>query len=372
MDDNNRRRRQQEPPYQGSSDPRFVADQSHGRGFSSASADRYRPLPLNTSPSTGRGPAGASAYSGYYPESAAPFPTALPSNTLQYQPAYAQDQRQQQNFTGYTPDILYNVGQQATQNTAYDPTSQFQARQPTANPMIIDVPPQNGYFQEPNNTPGPPSLQHHASSGSPAVYPQHNSPADRSAPLLHQGYPNMTMGTMNQNAPDMMEQDDFQSQGQGMEKAYTTYQTALKQIFQDIIEGHLSAAGDSLLQVSDWLLTHVGDLGLTVDELALKSDRLRLWGEFNTAWLSIFQKQKDMLEARQQLQFGQSLMTQDAINKMAKDLIRMCDAIEKHGLVDYQYGVAEEQIMMILTECLDVQESIEGVASNSGMGRAAP
>jgi hypothetical protein len=39
-------------------------------------------------------------------------------------------------------------------------------------------------------------------------------------------------------------------------------------------------------------------------------------------------------------------MTQEIINKMAKDLIRMCDAVEKHGLVDYQYGVAEEQIML--------------------------
>lgn len=39
-------------------------------------------------------------------------------------------------------------------------------------------------------------------------------------------------------------------------------------------------------------------------------------------------------------------MTQDFIKKMAKDLIRMCDAVEKHGLVDYQYGVAEEQIIM--------------------------
>jgi len=81
---------------------------------------------------------------------------------------------------------------------------------------------------------------------------------------------------------------------------------------------------------------------------------------------------------------------------MAKDLIRMCDAVEKHGLVDYQYGVAEEQIIMsksplkaiahvnfdlfgllVLTECLDLQESIEGVQGggpvrNTGMGRAPP
>jgi hypothetical protein len=88
------------------------------------------------------------------------------------------------------------------------------------------------------------------------------------------------------------------------------------------------------------------DEGLTVDEVSLYQDRIRLWGEFNTAWLSIFQRQKDMLESGQRIQPPQSLMSQDFINKMAKDLIRMCDAIEKHGLVDYQYGVAEEQIIM--------------------------
>ena len=53
----------------------------------------------------------------------------------------------------------------------------------------------------------------------------------------------------------------------------------------------------------------------------------------------------DMLEPGQKLQHGQSLITEEFTSKMAKDLIRMCDAIEKHGLVDYQYGVAEEQII---------------------------
>lgn len=158
-----------------------------------------------------------------------------------------------------------------------------------------------------------------------------------------------------------------------MEAAYTAYQTALKEIFQNIINGRLTDASSSLLEVSEWLLGHVGDLGLTVDEVTLHADRIRLWGEFNTAWLSIFQKQKDMLESGQRIQPPQTLMSQDFISKMAKDLIRMCDAVEKHGLVDYQYGVAEEQIIMILTECLDLQESIEGGGPvHAGMGRAPP
>jgi hypothetical protein len=91
--------------------------------------------------------------------------------------------------------------------------------------------------------------------------------------------------------------------------------------------------------------TNFSDEGLTVDEHALHGDRIRLWGEFNTAWLSIFQRQKDMLETGHRAQHPQSMMSQEFIGKMAKDLIRMCDAIEKHGLIDYQLGVAEEQII---------------------------
>lgn len=79
--------------------------------------------------------------------------------------------------------------------------------------------------------------------------------------------------------------------------------------------------------------------------MGLHGDRIRLWGQFNTAWLSIFQKQKDMLESGQRIQPPQSLISPAFIGKMAKDLIRMCDLLEKHGLVDYQYGVEEERII---------------------------
>ncbi|KUJ20215.1 uncharacterized protein LY89DRAFT_579748 [Mollisia scopiformis] len=375
MDDNSRRRRQNDPPYPGQ-DPRFGAEQGQGRGFSSSSSERYRPAPITTSPSTARGAGGATAYSGYYQGPSASFSAALPQTTLQYQPGYTQDQRQQ-SFATYNPDIMYDVAQQAPQNNVYDSTPQFQTRQPAGMQMLSDV--AAPYFpNESTSAPGPPGLQHHTSSGSSNVYQQHQqSPADR-GPLLQQGYSGnaMAMGAMPQPAPEIMEEDDYQAQGPGMEAAYTAYQTALKEIFQNIINGRLAEASQSLLEVSEWLLGHVGDLGLTVDEVALHSDRIRLWGEFNTAWLSIFQKQKDMLESGQRIQHPQTLMTQEYINKMAKDLIRMCDAVEKHGLVDYQYGVAEERIIMILSECLDLQESIEEVegssAANPGLGRVPP
>ena len=71
---------------------------------------------------------------------------------------------------------------------------------------------------------------------------------------------------------------------------------------------------------------------------------MKLWDDFNHAWLALFQRQKTAVEDGQQLHQSQSLLNSKAIKKMAKELTRLCDGIERHGLVDYQYGVWEEQI----------------------------
>lgn len=82
-----------------------------------------------------------------------------------------------------------------------------------------------------------------------------------------------------------------------------------------------------------------------MDEVSLHADRIRLWGEFNAAWLGIFQKQKDLIQSGVRVMAPQSLIPREFVSKMAKNLIRLCDMVEKYGLVDYQLGVAEEQII---------------------------
>lgn len=69
------------------------------------------------------------------------------------------------------------------------------------------------------------------------------------------------MGAMLQPESETKEEEDFQGQGPGVEAAYNAYQTALKQIFQNVKNGRLGEASQSLLEVSEWLLGHVGDLG---------------------------------------------------------------------------------------------------------------
>lgn len=327
----------------------------------------------------------------------------------QYQTDYTtSEQRQQQqqqqhpqpqSFANhYNQGIMYNVPQQAAP-TVYD-AQQFQARQPAAMQMLSDV--AAPYFPgEAANTAQAPgaSVLHHqqVSSASAGVYQQ--NPADRSS-LLQAYNPNnlANMSGIPQNGagpqPGPAEMMDDQQQPQtefapgSLEDAYDRYHTTLKGIFQNIRGGVLVEASQSLLQVSDWLLSNVGELGLTNDDQDLHSDRINLWNEFNTAWLAVLQKQKDMtlelLQTGHHPRHPQSMIATDFLERMGKDLVRFCDAIEKFGLVDYQYGVGEEDILHILTECLDLLESEDNNGSDPGvvvnqssntnmnLGRSAP
>lgn len=118
-------------------------------------------------------------------------------------------------------------------------------------------------------------------------------------------------------------------------------------------------------------------LGLTSDDQNLHGERIKLWNDFNHAWLAMFQRQKEMMESGQQPQRPQSLVPPEALRKMGKELVKHCDSIERHGLVDYQFGVWEERIIesrfltpprllsyawlttwrQVLEECLDLYEN---------------
>lgn len=96
---------------------------------------------------------------------------------------------------------------------------------------------------------------------------------------------------------------------------------------------------------------HLTDLalGLTRDDDALHADRIHLWDEFNRAWLTTLQRQLEMTEEmvreNQPLREPQSILSLQSLEHLSRELVRLCDSVEQHGLVDYQMGVAEEEIM---------------------------
>jgi hypothetical protein len=88
--------------------------------------------------------------------------------------------------------------------------------------------------------------------------------------------------------------------------------------------------------------------GILRDDQMVHSDRLKLWNDFNICWLALCQKQKDMTQDL--LRTGRqpsrtSLLSIEAMDTLGKQLIQLCDQMEQHGLVDYQLGIWEEEIL---------------------------
>ena len=103
----------------------------------------------------------------------------------------------------------------------------------------------------------------------------------------------------------------------------------------------------SLYETFVWL-TDVTQ-GLTRDEQELHSDRIKLWNEFNLCWLAVLQRQKDntqkMIETGQNVRPPESVLEEEYLERMGREIVRFCDSLERHGLVDYQMGVWEEEII---------------------------
>ncbi|KAL8961820.1 MAG: hypothetical protein Q9193_001675 [Seirophora villosa] len=162
------------------------------------------------------------------------------------------------------------------------------------------------------------------------------------------------------------------------EEGYNRYEERLRQVFEKTSKGRLAEAAQALLDISEWLLVNVKDLGLVTDNQLPRPERLKLWSEFNTGWLAVLQCQKD--ETQRMIDTGQppvppgNILQGAVLERMGEALVSFCDGVEKYGLVDYQMGVWEEEIMsskacpflrllesqlmrtQVLTQCLDLQD----------------
>jgi hypothetical protein len=282
MEDISRRRRQNEQPVHATSNTRYQQSppqqqqqqQQQRQSFADASSDaRYRPTSA-----VGRGMGSSAGYAGgYYSESAAGgfSTTAMPQSTLSYQqtPAdYGQaDTRQSQGFSAntYNPTaIMYNVQQAAgAQNpSVYDTSQQFQSRQPAAALQMMATDVTTPYF---------PSEQANPATGSSTIQPQSASTTTPQTVYQQPALQNYTTGMtglggmagQTATAADVSMEDQEYTAAPGLDEAYASYLSELKDIFQNIRGGVLAAASESLLNVSDWLLSHVAELGMQVNTL---------------------------------------------------------------------------------------------------------
>ncbi|KAF4985844.1 hypothetical protein FDECE_16276 [Fusarium decemcellulare] len=263
--------------------------------------------------------------------------------------------RQIQRFDGYTTTmpIMYNIPQPRVQNLVHD-SRLFRSRQPTAvQATAQDV--AGMYFESESGSPVDSGLQHSIqSSGRPAYLYQQANALDFASDVPRAGA--ITQATARADS-SIIEQRDCKVDD--LEQNWDVYQRLLATIFQDIMNGCLENAAEILLTVTDWLLSQAADVGINLENVNLREDRVKLWHNFNHAWLGLGQRQLELMTSSKQLTRPQSLISKATIEKLGHALIRSCDGIERHGLVDYHYGVWEEKIIAALEDCLDVYEAME-------------
>ncbi|OBT97469.1 hypothetical protein VE01_04264 [Pseudogymnoascus verrucosus] len=327
MDGHGPTRRQNEPRQYASSGDRFAPSQDSGRSFSDELAARRR-QPAVAGPGSSSQRNALSNYS-FYAAHEPSFTAVSSVDQMTYQTEYAQEPRQQQtSYASYDSNLTYGMGQQPLGGLMYESSQQFNQQQSAAGQVLSNT---NPFYPTE-------SMANQIHSG---IYP---------GPAGSIGLPQTRQEST--GGPEISATIDH---------GYRRCSADLGQIFQNISDGRLAVAGQLLSSFSEWLISHVEDMELTVDDTAQEEVRSKLWDDFNNAWLALMHKQmtltRGLLEAGITLQQPQ-LMTAEVISKICTDLLKLDDEyLEKHGLINYQYGVLEDQIIESAIICLDILEN---------------
>ena len=249
---------------------------AQGRGYASnprsmpgGVSDRIRPsqqLSSMRSPTSASRVAAAGAttptLTGYaFPHSQQYTTTSGQETSLQYQPELGQDPQRQQHshFSQYPQNMLYNVQQQAQSQSPYDSVQPYQPRQSAAIEVLSNqfgVSPYYSSAESASVAGSAPVAQQYAGNQY-SQYQQTSSVARIAIPSSYSG----VLPDYSQSAvPGRLESQE-ETRGNDHDAAYNRYFENLGRIFQNVRDGRLAEAAQSLLDVSGWLLGSAVQLG---------------------------------------------------------------------------------------------------------------
>ncbi|KAL6713072.1 hypothetical protein ACLMJK_009193 [Lecanora helva] len=269
-----------------------------------------------------------------------------------YQPEYVNDP-QSQRFPQHPPQVMYNVPQSQspysipqTQST-YDQTRQYQPRPAAATDVLSNqfgMPQQYYSGTDTPNTNTPLVMPQNYQTTPYQQNVQYNPSSALGRSTLASPYPSMPAESR-QTSTTENPQTVTDSAADNNNRFYR----AIREVNSHTYRSMLVQAGRSLLEVTDWLLRNAGPLGLTRDDHSMHAQRLALWDNFNNSWLALLQRQLDdtqaMLNTGRSPVPPKSLLSVATLETMGDQLVAHCDTLGRSGLVDYQMGVSEEEII---------------------------
>jgi hypothetical protein len=293
---------------------------------------------------------------------------------MQYSPAYVQDVARQQNLaqaSSHSSYGQYAQGQMAppaAQPSMYETMSHYQPRQSTAievmSTQLGSVPQYIQHGEQAGMT--LPAPQYSTSQPDQAMYPHATMPRAQ----VPSQYPQGQEYLMPETQPSQPTQPSAADQ-EALQDELRQYEQQLRSTFDAIMAGRVSEAAEQVLAISRWLVGAAVPLGMCLpqqcgdftnrstglhhDDKDRYEERLLLWRRFNLCWEALGQKQKDITE--QAYQSGRQppdILSAETIKRLIDDLIALGDQLENYGLVDYELGIAEEQIVHIFMICQDL------------------
>ncbi|GKU08131.1 hypothetical protein FLAG1_07436 [Fusarium langsethiae] len=286
----------------------------------------------------------------------------MPGTTITHGLEYGQgSHQQQQSFQEYciAAPMMYSVVQPAAQHSGYHAQHSSSWQPADMYTMTPDV--ASTYFGSEMGHSGGSSTRQlaHSSSRFANGYEQSNVMNYASSSIS-----SASAEPQPKWSDDTSVTDDHQNGEDALENKWGEYQRQLGRIFQRIVDGDLQSACDTLLSITSWLLSQVVELGLNIDDTNLHAHRIQLRNDLNDAWLELGKQQIKLMNPNQQLSTSQSLLSKAMVKRTGNNLIQLCDGIEPHGLVDYQYGVREDLIIADLEYILDLYEAWEEYAES--------
>jgi hypothetical protein len=235
-------------------------------GSSSETYDRYR-QPSSAGhdssfqqASSHQGQAGSNSLN-YYMEDSGLQVSASPvvSASMSCPSDFGNGQDRSNSYSQYNSNVMYSVAQASPGQSSFDTSQQYQPRQ-------------NGTIEVLSSNFGGPTSFYHSGEGS-SVSPiasQQQTPTQYGFMAYQQQ--NTVGRTRYQHpySPSLTENPSINhgsmrgheyDQNMDCGSALAECDRALRLIFQEVRSGHLVKAGQSLLEVSTWLLSHASDLG---------------------------------------------------------------------------------------------------------------
>ncbi|OAL31083.1 hypothetical protein AYO20_08414 [Fonsecaea nubica] len=142
--------------------------------------------------------------------------------------------------------------------------------------------------------------------------------------------------------------------------------TQIKTVNGHIVKNALDDASKSLSHVTKLVFEHAksdsrfqfskAGNGLDDHNMNIMMD---LWGNLNLSWLVLLQRQRDLMDAK----MGKcpkgvdpgagnpQILSLKDLEKLINDLAKSIDPLENMGLVDYQRGIWEEEIIDMALKC---------------------